>query len=100
MSAGAFRKAVPRRSETGSVLSADDEGSEAGRGMRRLPVPPGAAGSSAAPMSPGIGGPLGAWPDEKRSMAQREAFEDAKAEGEAPPVYGALGHRDQDESLR
>lgn len=100
MSAGAFRKAVPRRSETGSVLGADEEGSEAGRGARRLPVPPGAVGSSAAPMSPGIGGPVGGWPDEKRSLAQREAFEDAKAEGEAPPVYGAPGQRDQDESLR
>ena len=102
ISAGAFRKAQPRRSDLGhgSAGGAGQEegagpnaygtpGASAGQGpaegSRRLPVPPGGAAAPAQPLGQG-------WADEKKALSeqmqsqqreqeQRGAFEDA------PPGY-------------
>lgn len=104
MSAGAFRKAAPRRSETTGTTAGEEEGtgSDVSRGARRLPAPPGGytsgvAGPSGAPAGAPAG--TGVWTDEKRALAQKEAFEDAAGdERGAPPSYGAAPSHD--ESLR
>ena len=79
ISAGAFRKPQPRRSDT--------DGSAAGEGSRRLPVPPGglagAAGGAAAPAGLGQG-----WADEKRALSEQLRRAE---QGDAAPAGPAQG---------